>query len=159
MIEHLENPWHTIRESHRILRPGGKLIVSIPNILSIIARIHFLIHGEFLLFYRSKDEKLFPHITPLGYPLMEKILVGIGFKINRVLSNIPFIRECDEWDRKNAQWYKYRKPSIFSVTNMIGMLVKFKARHSKYAYKNESLLSDIFFNGDAIIIESLKDRV
>lgn len=157
VIEHLENPWHAIRESRRVLGTNGKLIISVPNILSITARIHFLIHGEFLLFYQAKNKRPYPHITPLNYPLMEKILTTTGFKINRVLSNVPFIKECDEWERKNAEWYRYRKPKIFSITNIIGMLIKFKVSLSKYVYKNKSLLDDTFFYGDAIIIEALKE--
>lgn len=33
-IEHLENPWHHFREAKRILKPGGVLILTTPNILS-----------------------------------------------------------------------------------------------------------------------------
>lgn len=157
VIEHLENPWHTIRESHRILRNNGKLIISIPNILSITARIHFLIHGEFLLFYQAKEEKSFPHITPLSYPLVEKILITCGFKVNKILSNVPFIKECDEWEKKNASWYRYSGLKIFSITNIIGTLVKLKVKFSKYIYKREGLLNDTFFYGEAIIIETLKE--
>lgn len=157
VIEHLENPWHAIRESHRVLDTNGKLIISVPNILSITARIHFLIHGEFLLFYQTKDKRPYPHITPLSYPLIEKILTSTGFKINRVLSNTPYIKECDELEKKSAEWHRYRKPKIFSITNIIGMLIKFKVSFSKYVYKSEALLNDTFFYGDAIIIEALKE--
>lgn len=155
VIEHLENPWHAIRESYRVLKPDGKLIISTPNILSIMARIHFLIHGEFWLFYQ--DKRPFPHITPLSYPLLEKILTTCGFKISRILSNVPFIKECTELERKNAEWYQCKKPKIFSITNIIGMLIRFKVKLSKYVYKNETLLNDTLFYGDGIIIEALKE--
>lgn len=157
VIEHLENPWHIIREANRLLKAHGILILSIPNILSLKARIHFLLHGEFLLFYLLKDKKLYPHITPIGYPLVERILDSSGFKVNKILSNVPFIKDCDEWDRKNAEWYQHKKSGIFSLTNIIGMLVKLKVHLSKYIYKNESLLNDTFFYGDALIIEALKE--
>jgi len=34
-LEHLENPFNAIREFHRILKPGGKLFLSLPNYLNI----------------------------------------------------------------------------------------------------------------------------
>ncbi|MEK6732748.1 MAG: methyltransferase domain-containing protein [Candidatus Omnitrophota bacterium] len=157
VIEHLENPWHAIREAHRLLKSNGILIISIPNILSLKARIHFLLHGEFLLFYLPKEQQLYPHITPLTYLFLERILASSGFRINHVLSNVPFIEEADKWERENTKWYRYRKPGILSLTNVIGMLIKFKVRLSKYICKNEALLNDVFFNGDALIIEALKE--
>ena len=31
-IEHLENPWHFLREVSRVLKDGGKLILTTPNV-------------------------------------------------------------------------------------------------------------------------------
>lgn len=45
-IEHLENPYHFIREVHRILRPGGVFIVSMPNVQHIFNKIFFLRKGD-----------------------------------------------------------------------------------------------------------------
>ena len=41
-LEHLENPWNFIRETHRILKPKGKLIITTPNVESWISRLFFL---------------------------------------------------------------------------------------------------------------------
>jgi len=48
-LEHLENPFNAIREFHRILKPGGKLFLSLPNYLNIERRLRFLIAGLFFL--------------------------------------------------------------------------------------------------------------
>jgi len=42
-IEHLENPWHFLRELSRILKPDGVLILTTPNINSISSRAFFCI--------------------------------------------------------------------------------------------------------------------
>jgi SAM-dependent methyltransferase len=32
VLEHLVDPWNVLRESHRLLRPGGSIFVSLPNV-------------------------------------------------------------------------------------------------------------------------------
>src|SRR5438094_7319521 len=44
-LEHIENPQQAIREFARVLRPGGHLISSVPNILNIEERLKWLIYG------------------------------------------------------------------------------------------------------------------
>lgn len=38
VLEHIEDPLHTIEECRRILRPGGRLVVAVPNFSSLQAR-------------------------------------------------------------------------------------------------------------------------
>lgn len=47
LLEHLENPFHFIRECHRVLMPGRYLILSMPNLLHIRSRLKFLLSGMF----------------------------------------------------------------------------------------------------------------
>jgi SAM-dependent methyltransferase len=42
VLEHLENPFYYIREARRVLKPGGRLYLSIPNGWSIVSRYMFL---------------------------------------------------------------------------------------------------------------------
>ena len=44
-LEHIENPQQAMREFARVLKPGGHLIVSVPNILNIEERLKWLLHG------------------------------------------------------------------------------------------------------------------
>jgi SAM-dependent methyltransferase len=45
VFEHLENPAHTIREFNRILRLGGRWILTTPNAHCLRSRLHFLLSG------------------------------------------------------------------------------------------------------------------
>jgi len=44
-IEHLENRFGYLRELHRVLRPGGRLILTTPNVLNLRSRVRFLGSG------------------------------------------------------------------------------------------------------------------
>lgn len=46
-IEHLENRYAFLREACRILRPGGSLVLTTPNIVSLRSRVRFLGSGFF----------------------------------------------------------------------------------------------------------------
>lgn len=45
--EHLENPYHFLREAHRTLKPGGLFIFSLPSVFHIMGRLLFLKNGMF----------------------------------------------------------------------------------------------------------------
>ena len=45
--EHMENPFHFMREVHRTINPNGIFIFALPNVFHIISRLLFLKRGEF----------------------------------------------------------------------------------------------------------------
>lgn len=47
VLPHLENPHHCIRETLRVLRPGGLFILSIPHLMSKASINYFLKHEDF----------------------------------------------------------------------------------------------------------------
>jgi len=90
-IEHVESHFHTLREFHRILRPGGWLLISTPNLLSLGARLsNLLVGGERLRFRPPRDE--WPHagadhIHVATYYSLRAVLHRSGFKIERVATH------------------------------------------------------------------------
>ena len=66
-IEHLQSPAVFIRECHRVLAPGGQLIISTPNREVYSSGGH---HNEFHVKEMSEEEfadVLSPHFTPTGW--------------------------------------------------------------------------------------------
>lgn len=64
VIEHVENPWEYIRTLKRMVKPGGHVLVSTPNITSWLSRIYFLITGKFWSFI--PDSLSYGHIAPIS---------------------------------------------------------------------------------------------
>jgi 2-polyprenyl-3-methyl-5-hydroxy-6-metoxy-1,4-benzoquinol methylase len=76
VIEHLENPREVARDLYRILKPGGRLILSTPNNESIRALVSLLLRGHFVAF----DDSSYPaHITALVRKDLVRILTEAGF--------------------------------------------------------------------------------
>ena len=79
VIEHLENPWQLLREIFRVLKTGGRLVLSTPNISSFYSRLLFFLRGEFHQF--TESDLAYGHINPLTRLEIETIAQRSGFRI------------------------------------------------------------------------------
>jgi 2-polyprenyl-3-methyl-5-hydroxy-6-metoxy-1,4-benzoquinol methylase len=77
VIEHLENPRHTFRSIHAALRPGGSLVLTMPNQESLRSYAALLFRGHFVSFVDS----CYPaHITALLHTDLKRICRECGFE-------------------------------------------------------------------------------
>ncbi len=60
VIEHLSDHQAALGELSRILKPGGVLILTTPNIMRLNSRVHFLLSG-----YHKTKRRFIPFDTPL----------------------------------------------------------------------------------------------
>jgi len=79
VLEHLENPWLFGRQCARLVKPGGVLVVSTPNIESSRSRVEFLLEGEFRYFGR-RDFDGVGHRTALGAVMLRRVFESGGFE-------------------------------------------------------------------------------
>ncbi|MEO8199163.1 MAG: methyltransferase domain-containing protein [Gemmatimonadota bacterium] len=84
-IEHLEDQFTFARECARVLAPGGRLLITTPNILGLAARWQYFWTGFFPLAQRPMNElhraPVHDHIHLLTYYELRYILRGTGLTI------------------------------------------------------------------------------
>ena len=84
VLEHVENYRSVLREIYRILKPGGMVIVSTPNVLNALSRCKDLLTGFANLFgpLPVKTDSHYSagqHITPIPYFYMAHALLAADF--------------------------------------------------------------------------------
>jgi 2-polyprenyl-3-methyl-5-hydroxy-6-metoxy-1,4-benzoquinol methylase len=90
VIEHVDNPANLVTECHRILRPGGIMLLSSPNIYSIKSRAQFLLRGT-LFGFGSHETTEWYHVSPLRVEWLRLHCKRVGFEI-RSTKGLPYDR-------------------------------------------------------------------
>ena len=152
-LEHIENPQQAIREFARVLRPGGKVIVSIPNILNIEERLKWLLYGytshfkpmtrahvERLRAEYDDREEIAAHVNPIGYSELRYILEKYGFEIAAAHRDKP----------KSNAWLYW---PIVLLIRLIARLTPAGKRSERWT---EELASDeVLLGGNTLIVQAI----
>lgn len=77
VIEHLEAPWTALREAARLVAPGGRIVVSTPNLARLRNRLELAVRGG-LTSFRPDNE---PHISPALPHVTSRILADEGLVV------------------------------------------------------------------------------
>lgn len=147
-IEHTENPFNAMREFARVLRKGGKLILSFPNYLNIEKRIKFLITGSLtrptnpLLFVgESTSDLAMLHLNPITYTTLKFFLVVQGFSIVDIAID------------KKKKKQKFLYPLVWLIT----LYTSFWPKRQKEKYwLKETLSPTIIMGGNTTIVIAQK---
>ncbi len=90
VAEHLFTYIPVVHESGRILRPGGHLILSSPNVARLHSRLHFFFTGTHKLIRRRVGWDLRPdqlyayHVNPVDFPLLHTLLFQAGLRVREL---------------------------------------------------------------------------
>jgi SAM-dependent methyltransferase len=152
-LEHIDSVPQAFREYRRLLKPGGHLIISVPNILNIEERIKWLLFG-YTSHFKPLSEKskakihydcagmdeIAVHANPIGYSELRYYLEKNGFEIQGVYR-----------DRKKTNQWLY-----WPIVALIRLLAKLTPKERRKDRWTEELASDpVLLGGNTIIIHSL----
>jgi len=152
-LEHIDSPPQAFREYRRLLKPGGHLIISVPNIMNIEERVKWLLFGYTSHFkplseqYKAKIhedcagmDEIVVHANPIGYTELRYFLEKNGFAIQGVYR-----------DRKKANQWLYWP--LVALIRLVGKLTPAARRKDRWT---EELASDpVLLGGNTIIIHSI----
>jgi ubiquinone/menaquinone biosynthesis C-methylase UbiE len=100
VLEHLtfEEQPQALAELFRVLRPGGELLVSVPNLAHLQSRVHFALQGRLI---RTASEYKHPGDRPAG----EYIALArrAGFELTSRKGIFPTIPVITHWIRRNPR--------------------------------------------------------
>jgi len=136
VLEHLFDPAFVVAESHRVLIPGGHLIVSVPNAAYLGERLLLLLRGEVnpkgSPDTASEAPWIDPHIRFFTRRTIRKLLTEKGFVVREfigvgceLLARLPFfpftLGYFDLWRRASRplEFLARLRPSLFALQFLV----------------------------------------
>jgi SAM-dependent methyltransferase len=77
VIEHLEAPWAVLRRAARLVSPGGRIVVSTPNVVTLRHRLELALRGR-LTNFRPDNQ---PHMSPALPHVIARVLTEEGLSV------------------------------------------------------------------------------
>lgn len=152
-IEHLEQQYRFARELARVLKPGGRLILTTPNIGNAASRLRYFLTGFYALAARPSSEfsreRRIAHIYPLTFWQLRHILHTSGLIIEKVAT---------DHIRKSSIFLAGLYPFSFLVT-LRAMAKEGEARQRKANYEiARQMHSAALFFGRTQIVLARKNK-
>ena len=153
-LEHIQNPTNAISEFSRLIKKGGTLIVSVPNIMNIEERFKWLINGYTSHFkpisaeVRAEIRRAHPgmeeialHVNPIGYSEVRFLLEKYGFEIDSLYR-----------DKEKANSWAFRP-----IVAIIRLIARFSTASVRKAHWMAELNSDeVLLGGNTLIFKAKK---
>lgn len=151
-LEHIENPANAIREFARLLKPGGRLIISVPNIMNVEERLKWLFFGYTSHFKPLSSQTLDGirsgygdvmevalHVNPIGYSEVRYLLEKMRFELEQVYRDKP----------KSKSW------AYLPITSLIALVSRFSSLKRRRSHWTDELNSgEVLRGGNTLIFKA-----
>ena len=153
-LEHIENPANAIREFARLLKPGGTLVVSVPNIMNIEERLKWLFTG-----YTS-------HFKPLSPQFLDTIsrdyggMEEVALHVNAIsYSEVRYLLERSGFELKSVHVDQKKKNTwlFLPIVALIRLAARFESKSKRRERWTDELNSDdVLLGGNTLIFKAKK---
>jgi len=153
-LEHIENPANAIREFGRVLKSGGSLIASVPNIMNVEERLKWLMYGYTSHFkplsretiQRSRDaypgmEEIGLHVNAISYSELRYLLEKSGFTVEKTMLD----------KRKRNTWTYW---PVVAAIRFFGLLTSKNRRRERWTDELNS--TEVLTGGNTLIFKARK---
>lgn len=151
VVEHVEDQFHLIREIARVVRPGGLVIVTTPNVLNLASRSRFLFTGTYPLFERPVNEDIRDpandHIHPVSYYQLRYVMRRIGLEILAI--------HTDRY-RSSALWLSPLLPLVWGLTHLALSKEKEPSQRQRNRDVARHVLSPALLFGRTLMVHARK---
>jgi ubiquinone/menaquinone biosynthesis C-methylase UbiE len=153
-LEHIENPANAIREFSRLLKPGGTLVVSVPNIMNIEERLKWLFTG-----YTS-------HFKPLSPQFLETVsrdyggMEEVALHVNAIpYSEVRYLLERNGFELKSVHFDQKKKNTrlFLPIVALIRLAARFSSASKRHERWTDELNSkEVLLGGNTLIFKAKK---
>ncbi len=95
VLEHIRDPWRQLRRLSALIRPGGAVIISVPNAVNWTVRL-MVLSGRFEYAERGLVDA--GHLRFFTYRTARQLLEQAGLRIQRIIPTpLPIRYACQPW--------------------------------------------------------------